>query len=154
MPTTATLINRLTWERHDLAKVRPEDRDESWAQRAQEVQAELLDLRAIPPDGWTLPKPVADLLEHAKAHGWKTAACWSLRPGSGDPMMCFEAARPHGKGFGWQFQVTWVASGAATSMRRLSAGLQRTPTDPDWRPAPSLSAIRAVIAANPAGAAE
>lgn len=153
MPDAATLISRLNYERYDLSKIRPEERDDAWTRRAAEVSAELQELLAIPPDDWQLPKAAAALLAHATTHGWTTATSWGTRP-DGDPMVRVQFGRPRGDGFDWRYQLTWVASGSGTSMRRLSAGLQQTPAAPGWRPAPSLAAIRAVIAANPAGCAE
>lgn len=93
------------------------------------------------PDGYALPKPVAQLFVLAEANGWATQQAWV--PRDGGYVLNVRVGRPGG----WQYDLSYfVAPGVA---RRTSFGLSVTPDRRGPHDTPSFKAIRAVITANP-----
>lgn len=127
------------------AQQRQESLDRAEAEIRELRRSAVPEDRTAPPVGWELPKPAVELLECAERNGWVSATGWGERS-NGDPMVRIQLV--HGA---YRFDhLTWVASGSGTSMKRLGRGLQSTPVFPAWHDAPSVKAIRDVIAANPA----
>lgn len=138
------------------ADVRGQERDQ-WKAAAQRLEGELARARrklaAYPPDGYAVPKIVADLLAHATAHGWRHVMSWSS-PEGGGARLAMEIGRDTvpadgpTRGTAWRYQLAWgfPEPGLAS---RIRAGLAKTPDHPQWHDAPSVKKIREVIAANP-----
>lgn len=97
------------------------------------------------PEGYALPKPVADLFALAETNGWTTQQAWA--PRDGGFVLSVRMSRAADGDRRWQYDLSYfVAPGVA---RRTSFGLSVTPDRPGPHDTPSLKAIRAVIAANP-----
>jgi hypothetical protein len=118
------------------------------------VHARLAEIEATPPPGYMLPPAAADLVEHARAHGWAAAVQWSR---SGEPFVDVTVARrvQPGEGPGWWgprwwYRICWHSRGCPAGRMRLSGITAETPEDPAPHDAPSVRAVRAVIAAHPA----
>ncbi|AZM51830.1 hypothetical protein DMA15_03865 [Streptomyces sp. WAC 01529] len=129
-----------------------------WRVETQRLQGELAaaerKLAAYPPDGYELPKVVADLLAHTTAHGWKTAVAWTLRVEGGAYVdvrlgRLADPAEARFPGARWEYQMTWGFPGPGARGARVRTSLAKTPDSAQWRDAPSLKKIREVIAANP-----
>ncbi|MFK0047773.1 hypothetical protein ACIQU4_27555 [Streptomyces sp. NPDC090741] len=130
------------------ADVAGTERDQ-WKAIAQRVQSELAraerKLAAVTPDGWEVPKPVADLLAHAEAYGWRSVLAWT--PRDADEMLLSVVVgrdvTPRdapARGTQWRYKLTWNCTPG--SARRAGAGLASTPACPQWHDAPSLRKIR------------
>lgn len=101
------------------------------------------------PDGHALPKPVAALFALAEANGWTTQQAWApdRDPDTGE-LHGFRLSVRVGRLGGWEYGLSYfLAPGIA---RRTRFGLCTTPDRPGPHDTPSLKAIQAVIAANPA----
>lgn len=93
------------------------------------------------PEGYTLPKPVADLFTLAETHGWTTQQAWM--PKDDGFVLSLRVSRSGG----WKYDLTYfLAPGVA---RQTRFGLCRTPQRPAPHGTPSLKAITTVIRANP-----
>lgn len=165
--TTETLeqeYNRLFGERDDLASARRTSGaplEGEAKQRLEAILSRLQHIVATPPEGYTLPKPAADLVAFAAAHGWSTGVQWTP-PGWADEVhvnirvgrKLTEAEREAG-GYlsdGWLYEITYHERGCPPGkVRRFGSGLTVTPDCRalDVGPAPSLKTIRAVISAHP-----
>lgn len=138
------------------ASVREEERDQ-WKRAAREADTKLAaaerKLATYPPDGYAVPKVVADLLTHAEAHGWRYVLSWSSPEGDG-ARLAMEIGRDTvpadgpTRGTKWRYQLAWGLPEPGLASR-IRAGLAKTPDRPQWHDAPSLKKIREVIAANP-----
>lgn len=119
-------------------------------------------IRRDAPEGYGIPKAAADLLEHAKVHGWSTLATWNTDRNDAPflnvqvvrPVRPCEAERVYAhtsyQGPAWYYSKTWHSRGCAPGRMRLSGtGLTRTPSHPRLSDAPSVKVIRELIAANP-----
>ncbi|MFD1832429.1 hypothetical protein ACFSJS_22680 [Streptomyces desertarenae] len=120
--------------------------------------ARLREILAVPPDGYTLPRAAADLVAHAAAHGWQTLVQWTPPGWDGEPYvrvqvgrrLTAEEAADHPAGV-YLYELTWHSRDCPPGrLRRFGSGLARTPDRPAAHGAPSVRAIRAVIAAHPA----
>lgn len=97
------------------------------------------------PDGYALPKPVAELFALAEANGWTMQQAWTPRDDSF--VLAVRVGREADEGRRWQYDLSYfVAPGVS---RRTSFGLSVTPDRRAPHDTPSLKAIRAVITANP-----
>ncbi|MEU0992323.1 hypothetical protein, partial [Streptomyces sp. NPDC005953] len=156
---------RLTHEQYTLLKAKL-DRDTTPAEavRLATVTARLTEIVAIPPTGYTLPKAAADLVAHAAEHGWTTLVQWAPAPGHEEeirePFVTVRVGRRVtaadgylGTGDRWEYRLTWHSRGCQPGRVRLSgSGLAVTPENPSEGSAPSVAAIRAVIAQHPGAA--
>lgn len=152
--------DRLYDEHGDLqAQGRKDGRlDPEAAERYRQVKTRLREILATPPAGYQLPKPAADLVAHAEAHGWLalvqwTPPCWHSEPHVevqvGRKLTADEAAEHRSDTF--VYQLTWHSRDCAPGgLRRFGRILARTPDRPGWHDAPSIKAIRAAIEASPA----
>lgn len=99
----------------------------------------------MPPEGYALPKPVAELFALAEANGWTTAQAWG--PRDDGFVLNVRVGRSADEGLRWQYDLSYfVAPGVA---RKTSFGLSVTPDHRAPHDTPSVKAIRAVITANP-----
>lgn len=97
------------------------------------------------PEGYIMPKPVADLFALAEANGWTTAQAWA--PRDNGYALNVRVGRAADEGRRWQYDLSYfVAPGVA---RKTSFGLSVTPDRRGPHDTPSLKAIRAIITANP-----
>jgi hypothetical protein len=164
MSATETLdqeYDRLFEERGDLiAAVRDREPTPEESARFRAVMARLRAILATPPPGYALPTQAAALTDHARAHGWHAAVQWTP-PGWDDEVHVKVSVSRHlteqeardARGSGWGYVYTWHARGCQPGRLRLfGAGQAQTPDAPWAHPAPSLRAVREVIAARPAPA--
>lgn len=138
------------------ADVRGSERDQ-WKASVRRLEQELATARrklaTYPPDGYAVPGIVADLLAHAEAHGWRYVVSWSL-PEGGGARLAMEIGRNivpadgPARGTRWRYRLAWGLPEPGLASR-IRAGLAKTPDSPQWHDAPSVKAIREVIAANP-----
>lgn len=103
-------------------------------------------IRDTAPEGYALPRPVADLFSAAEAGGWTTQQAWA--PHGDGFNLSIRVSRP-AAGFGdrWQYDVTYFV--APDVARRTRGGLCRTPEQRDLHDSPSIKAITTVIRSNP-----
>lgn len=160
--TSAQRYERLAGEQYQLHRIEPEKRTPEQAARVSAVRSELLEIVATAPDGYCLPKLADDLVTLAQAHGWQTLAQWTPPGYSGEPYVTVQvgrlispAERESYRGDRWAYKLTWHSRNCpAGKVRLFGQGTAVTPDDPSGRAgAPSVRAIRAVIAAHPAPAA-
>ncbi|GGX46504.1 hypothetical protein [Streptomyces noursei] len=105
-------------------------------------------LQRNPPEGYTMPAAAEQLIEHAKAHGWRTKVVWTPPDYDGEPSL--KVLMEHG---GWRYELTWHSRGCQPGRVRLFSRLAWTPGRQVAHDAPSVKKIRAVIEANPAAEA-
>lgn len=113
-------------------------------------------MTATPPDGYTVPKIVTDLVAFAESHGWKALVDWTP-PDYEEPFMTVCVGRKvteadgERRGPWWQYKLTYHSRDCGPGkVKGFRAGLAQTPDHPQWGDAPSVKKIREVIAANPA----
>jgi hypothetical protein len=152
--TTEQRYDRLATEYQRLRCIRPDERTDTDRARFTAVTVELLELAAIPPDGYTLPAAATSLIAHARTHRWDAWAQWTPDTGtSGGPFVAVYLGRTRSAepGDRWHYQLTWHSRGCpAGRVRRFGSGLAQTPDNPAAHHAPSMRAIREVIAQHPA----
>jgi hypothetical protein len=119
--------------------------------RIKQLEAELRPPdTSTPPDGYDLPKAAADLLACADEHGWLSLTAWGERS-NGDPLVTIQLLHKAVGGRVWKVDhISWIRSGAGTSMKRFGTGRIQTPEYRAWHDAPSLKCLCELIAANPA----
>ncbi|MFC8447596.1 hypothetical protein [Kitasatospora sp. NPDC057223] len=148
--------NNPTWLSRDFERdtlLRLTERTTDQQQRIADLTAEMRTIEATAPDGYALPKPAADLLALAKANRWLTAARWSEDSG-GNPFVDIQVAHRVPGGSSWAYRLTWWTRDLTPGRMRYARGVASTPQQPGWTTAPSVRAIREVIAANPASPTE
>ncbi|OEV13624.1 hypothetical protein [Streptomyces nanshensis] len=138
------------------AAVAHQERDQ-WKTIAQRTQNELAvaerKLAALTPEGWEVPKTVADLVAHAEAHGWRSSLAWNPRAGGEEMALAVLVGRDltpedePARGTKWCYRLTWNC--VPGSARRAGTGVAQTPHRPQWHDAPSVRKIREVIHAHP-----
>ena len=97
------------------------------------------------PEGYALPKPVAELFALAGTNGWTVQQAWA--PYDDGYRLNARVGRAADEGRRWRYDLTYfVAPGVA---RKTSFGLCVTPDHPGQHDTPSIKAIRAAITANP-----
>lgn len=117
----------------------------------------LREILAIPPDGYTLPRPAANLVSHAQAHGWLTLIQWTPPGWDREPFVTVHVGRKvmageldDARGDRWSYKLTWHSRDCQSGKLRLfGSGLASTPDRPASHDAPSVKAITAVIAQHP-----
>lgn len=137
-------VRRMKWN----LEVAQKDRDTlKEASRRHDVEMNRLarQLASRRPDGFELPRSAASLLEHARAHGWRTAVAWSPDEENLAAGLQVLIARPGGWGFKLRWGVPVDGNGAGSLVR---TGLARRPGR-DWYDAPPLKSIRQIIASEP-----
>lgn len=132
------------------ASVADQERNQ-WKAAAEQLEAELAKVKAElathAPDGFTLPRAAADLLEHAAAYGWLTGRAWSVAEDGIDGSVGVILGTPDRSR---EYKLRWaVLAGGAGSGSLVRSGLARLPRR-SWHDAPSLKKIREDIAAHPA----
>lgn len=96
------------------------------------------------PDGYELPRAVAELLAVSAEWGWGTARRWTL--GHDGLAARLELGIARG---GWQFKLAWTVPVNGNGRgARDRAGLARRPGR-DWYDAPSLKEIRRLLMTDP-----
>lgn len=160
--TTETLTQeheRLTYEQRELGKAIREGQAAPEArEKLRTVTLRLREIAATAPPGYALPKAATDLVAHAEAHGWMALVQWTPPGYSGEPYVSVQVGRlVHeadgyvGLGDRWKYEVTWHSRGCALGkVRMFGNGHAVTPANPGGNYAPSVKAIRAVMAAHPA----
>lgn len=108
------------------------------------------------PEGYRMPRAAADLIEHARAHGWAVRSAWAADSG-GAPYVTVALGRlltgpeiTMWRGNRWEYQVTWHNRGLAPGRLRLFGGWAITPGSPAAHNLPSVKAIQEEITAHPA----
>jgi hypothetical protein len=130
-------------------------------------RVDLEKLTADAPEGYKLPKAFVELVEHADAHGWESAAAW-FWDHSENPYLSIELRRFEPD---WNAKLTWhsrpngLGADFPHGRLRLFSGIWQRDTVYDesehtnhrvivalgwyWRDVPSLKQLREAIAANP-----
>jgi hypothetical protein len=160
--TDVQRYDRLSDEMYTLRRIHPDERTQEQRDRLHVVAKELTDLLSIPPAGYSVPKAAADLMEHAKAHGWAALAQWTALGYDGEPFLRVRVGRrvtseerKDYRGDCWVYELTWHSRDCAPGkVRRFGQGTAVTPDNPAMGSAPSVKAIREVIAAHPRGEAK
>ncbi|MFF8784725.1 hypothetical protein [Streptomyces sp. NPDC015125] len=150
--------DQLATRYQDLRRIHPDERTADQKTQLQELNQKLAAILATPPAGYSLPKVAADLIDHAKAHGWLAQAQWTYPGFTGEPHVkvkvgrrLTEDERPLYRGTHWLFTLTWHSRDCSPGkVRKFGSGLAATPDNPALHDGPSIKAIRAVIADNPA----
>jgi hypothetical protein len=97
-------------------------------------------LATFTPEGFIFPPSARDLLDHAKAHGWKTAHAWTVDD-EDETVAVLKVLLGHGL---YRFDhLRWVADQDGHG-RMVNRGLARAPRR-DWYDAPSLKRIKEII---------
>lgn len=141
-------------EHHTLRRTRNRTPDQD--ARLAVVTARVMEIDATPPAGYTVPTAAAQLVEHARAHGWQTLAQWS--PPSLDTVfytvhvgrVLRDGEIPDARGSVWKYKLTWHSRDCPPGRLRLIGRGAETPERPMYHDAPSVRAIRAVITNHPA----
>ncbi|WP_405620339.1 hypothetical protein [Streptomyces sp. NBC_00076] len=141
-----------------LRRIHPSERTEEQRQELRDANARLVALYSVPPEGYSTPKAVTDLLSFAESHGWATSATWTALGYAGEPFLNVkvghlvpEEERENYRGDRWVYSLTWHSRDCAPGKtRRFGQGTAVTPDNPATHGAPSVKAIRDVIAKNPA----
>ena len=151
--------DRLLDEKHTImsAARKAGDATDDMKLRHREIQRRLTEIATIPPDGYTLPKAAADLMEFAAERGWKTLVQWT-EPGYDEPFVGVEVGRKLDEAEArdyrsdtFHFKLTWHSRDCEPGkLKRFGRILAKTPDEPQWRDAPSVRKIRETIAAHPA----
>lgn len=157
--TTAQKYDRLASEFGGLRHVHPGERTGEQKARLGALAKELGAILATPPAGYELPKIAVDLMAHAREYGWLTSSQWSAPSYVGEPFVKVEVGRKldeqereQRRGDRWLYRLTWHSRDCAPGRVRLfGSGSASTPDygSAEQHDAPSVKAIRAVIAANP-----
>lgn len=95
-----------------------------------------------------MPKAAAQLLDTARAAGWALLAV-THHDSSGSPYLKVQVAHPRPGDRPWFYEATWHTRGTGT-YRLFGRVMARTPDRPAPHDGPSITAIRALIEANPA----
>jgi hypothetical protein len=129
--------------------------DGEMRERWDAVNARLRELVAIPPQGWAYPKAAAELVAHARAHGWQVLAEWldaASRGADPIPYLNIKVGRAGEDGGGfWKYQACWHSYNVERP-RTLRLFGRILAQDPDRRAphdARSLREVREAIAAHP-----
>lgn len=125
------------------------------------AKSSMEEVLSTPPEGYSVPKAVTDLLTHAKAHGWLTAARWTSPTYEGEPFLTVQVGRlvtdeerDDYRGDRWLFSLTWHSRDCAPGkVKRFGQGTAVTPDHPSTHYAPSVKAIRETIATHPVAVA-
>lgn len=162
MPTTLVETpesesDRLSYAVSTLAHVHPSERTDEQRAELRDATARLIELHSVPPEGYSTPKAVADLMAFAESHGWRTSAQWTALGYAGEPYLTVKVGRlvptedrEEYRGDRWVYSLTWHSRDCAPGKtRRFGQGTAQTPDRPATHGAPSVKAIREVIAANP-----
>lgn len=134
---------------------------------ADKQQVDLGKLESLAPEGYQPPKAFVELVEHAHAHGWETAAAW-LWDHSEHAYLSVELRRREPD---WNVKLTWhsrprgLGADFAHGRLRLFSGIWKRDTvygalehvsypvvveqGWNWADVPSLKKLREAIAANP-----
>ena len=100
-------------------------------------------LATYPPEGYTLPRAAAELIEHAKAHGWSTGRAWRINDDlDGATVQVLVTSSDSTR----LYKLSWSCDPGGAG-RMTHSGLARLPLR-GWRDAPSLKKIREDIAAH------
>ncbi|WP_412078981.1 hypothetical protein ACLF6K_37190 [Streptomyces xanthophaeus] len=108
----------------------------------------LKEILAIAPAGYELPKQAVELIDLAKAHGWISMAQWTPPDWEDEPSVLLHLAGKVGPGRAFYYRITWHSRDCAPGALKLWRKTAETPDQPRRHDAPSIKAIRAVIAAN------
>ncbi|MBT2412699.1 hypothetical protein J7I94_19395 [Streptomyces sp. ISL-12] len=139
-----------------LKRIHPDERTAEQREEIRTLNADLTELLSTPPAGYAVPKAVSDLLSFAEAHGWRTSALWTAPGYEGEPFLNVQVGRlvpvnerGNYRGDRWMYSLTWHSRDCAPGkVRRFGQGTAVTPDNPATRGAPSVNAIREVIAEN------
>lgn len=140
-------VRRLKWNADERARVIEADHRVIVEQNAEIValRRQLADRR---PDGFEIPLSAGTLLDHAKAHGWRTGKAWL-------PVMYTDETGRYVEdpgaftldiqiaGHGWEFKLKWACEPGGTG-RLTRYGLAKGPRRA-WHDAPSLVKIKKII---------
>jgi hypothetical protein len=156
--TSGERYERMSLELSRLKRVVPSERTAEQRDEIRALNSALTEILSTPPAGYAVPKTVSDLLSFAEAHGWRTSALWTAPNYEGEPFLSVqvgrlvpEEEREDYRGDRWVYSFTWHSRDCAPGkVRRFRQGLANTPDNPATHGAPSLKALRDVIAANPA----
>ncbi|MFE0101226.1 hypothetical protein [Streptomyces sp. NPDC059009] len=115
-------------------------------------------MTTTPPDGYTTPKIVTNLVAYAEYCGWQALVQWVPADGTnGGAHVTVQVGRKvteedgNRRGPWWLYKLTWHSRGCEPGkVRKFGTGLAQTPDKPQWHDAPAVWKIRQVIYENPA----
>lgn len=93
-----------------------------------------------PPEGYSRPEIVRELMEHAERAGWAVAYAWADPDGDGDAI--FTVHLRYGAG-AWEIRLSWCCQPGGKG-RRVRSGLIRQ-LEQNWRDAPSVVKLKEII---------
>ncbi|MFD9442100.1 hypothetical protein [Streptomyces sp. NPDC060001] len=160
--TSEAESERLAYDMARLRRIHPSERTEAQREELRVANARLVELCSVPPEGYSTPKAAADLMAFAESHGWRTSAVWTALGYEGEPFLTVQVghlvgdeSREQYRGDRWVYSLTWHSRDCAPGKtRRFGQGTAQTPDKPATHGAPSVKAIRDVIAANPAAVSD
>jgi hypothetical protein len=141
-------VRRLKWNADARAKAIEADHTIIVNQNEEIVQLRR-ELAGRRPDGFEIPMSASVLLDHAKAHGWRTGKAWS-------PVTFYddeghEQTDPDEyrlqiglAGHGWEFKLIWSCQPGGRGHVVMGHSLARGPYRA-WHDAPSLTKIKKII---------
>jgi hypothetical protein len=112
------------------------------------IRARLKEIVATAPAGYDLPRQATELIELAGQHGWISMIQWTPPGWDGDPFVEVHVGRRGGSAGNYYYKITWHSRDCAPGKLRLRSKIAQVPGRQAWHDAPSLKAIRDVIAAN------
>lgn len=98
-----------------------------------------------PPEGYSRPAIVRDLMGHAERAGWTVRYAWGNPDDDGDIIFTFQLTY----GDAWVVNLSWCVRPGGKG-RRVRSGIMRSPGR-DWYDAPSVTRLKEIIARNAQG---
>lgn len=136
-----TELKRLRWNESVLRK-ETETFRKHWGDWHREEIRLRAEISRRPPEGYSRPKIVRELMEHAEACGWTARAAWD-EPGEYPEVHVQIGLRletPEGL---WEVKLTWYCTPGGKG-RRVRSGLIRQPYR-GWSDAPSVAKLKEII---------
>lgn len=156
--TTQSRYQRLLDQHFTLRNIHPDERTEDDRAALRDTYEEIRVIVSAPPEGYNLPAVATDLINHAGAHGWGSNVQWTPPGYDEDPYVIVlvgrrvaDSDRNSHRGDRWVYKLVWRSRGCAPGRLRLAEKLANTPDSGAavTGPAPSIEAIRKVIAQHP-----
>lgn len=131
-------LRRLRWNEAELRKGQENDRRILKEFRATEARLRLTAVQR-PPEGYSRPAIVRDLVDHAERAGWTVRWAWQEPDEAGDVRLDISLTR----GEIWRADLYWVCQPGGKG-RRVRSGLIRRPGR-GWGDAPSVVKLKEIL---------
>lgn len=131
-------LRRLRWNDAELRKGQEDNRRILKEFQVTETRLRLTAAQR-PPEGYSRPAIVRDLMEHAERAGWAVRWAWQEPDEAGDVRLDFRLTR----GEVWRADLYWVCQPGGKG-RRVRPGLIRRPGQ-DWSDAPSVVKLKEIL---------